>query len=279
MTSDEYSWLDSPDWLHPFPVIEVKSSHLPRNGTFSRLPQNGTITKGPRPSSLSRLAQRSDTFRFPSADRGSRGSIDSDRASGDALSNETYHCLDPEISFPPATTKTITHTTISNTTGATVERTKTFTRRKLESEYRSVNTFTKPGVRRTGTFKARANGVTGPQHGYNNNFEYFRDLENGGSSDRLASDENLDLNDDLTDNQDPMNSTFTLGNETIDKFNHNTYKKPSSAFQRNGQTLHRPTVVSKTHVEPKIMPMTRRPQIPVKPASLTRIPGPRKHNF
>lgn len=204
---------------------------------------------------------------------------DSTRASGDALSNETYHCLDPDISFAPSSTANNRMTITTTTAGVSVERTKTFTRRKLESEYRSISTFTKPAVKRTGTFKARANSVTsGPQQGYNNNFEYFRDLENGGSSDRLASDENLDVND-FADN-DPMNSTFTLGNETIDKFNHNTFRKPSSAFQRNGgQGLVRPTIVNKSHVEPKIMPVTRRPQIPVKPASLTRIPGPRKHNF
>jgi len=282
--ADEYAYLDSEDdWLNPLRKAhpaQVKHFHT-RGGVRQPLDE---LRERSRSVSLGRVPN--SRLPAPQSER-----FDTEESDDDEDATKDHPLPTPGRIMP----------VISMSTGnASVERTKTFTRKRLNG------TITKL-VKRTGTFKARSlsttNGSTGSLNTsngsngllYNNNFEYLRDLETTRSQDILSTcDLDLDNNDPfaLHDNdpfcspadQSLLNSTFT---KRMSRLNSNTFRKPASSFSRTADhnrnhaypTMsevfpHRIQTSTPVHAEPKILP--RKPTVPIKPSGLIRkIPEPR----
>lgn len=287
--ADEYAYLDSEDdWLNPlrnaYPA-DVKNLDIrrwmrqPLDELRERMERSRSVSLG-RVSNSRLLVPPSQTF-------------DTEESDDDDEDATKDHPLPTPGRIMP----------VISTGNASVERTKTFTRKRLNG------TITKL-VKRTGTFKARslstANGSTGSintsngSNGllYNNNFEYLRDLETSKSQDILNTcDMDLDNNDQfaLHDNdefcspladQSILNSTFT---KRMSRLNSNTFRKPASSFSRTADhnrnhaypTMSEvfpqriQTTSTPVHAEPKILP--RKPTVPIKPSGLMirKIPEPR----
>jgi len=285
--ADEYAYLDSEDdWLNPL-----------RNGYPAQV-KNLDIRRRMR-QPFDQLRERMERSRSVSLGRVSNSRLpvppsqtfDTEESDDDDDAAKDHPLPTPGRIMP-----------VISTGNASVERTKTFTRKRLNG------TITKL-VKRTATFKARslstANGSTGSintsnsSNGllYNNNFEYLRDLETSKSQDILSTcDMDLDNNDQFgVHDNDPfcspladqsiLNSTFT---KRMSRLNSNTFRKPASSFSwtadhnRNHayptmsevfpQRIQTSTPV---HAEPKILP--RKPTVPIKPSGLMirKIPTPR----
>lgn len=148
---------------------------------------------------------------------------------------------------------------------SSIERTKTFTRRRVMQLAAGGTITRQAAIKRTGTFKARSNGclpaypsegsindndaqpTTGSQSNllrsrdkYNNNFEFFRNEAGSSREDGLGS-QDLDAQDVLNDNlEDVMNKTFTKDSplsptpdskQSSRGFDHNTYRKSPASYR------------------------------------------------